>query len=64
MRPARARQSAAQLDLFALPRQTPDWQTLPAPVRHQTTRLLAQLLQEHVGQPSQSDTGKEDSDER
>ncbi len=49
---------ADQLSLFH-PRPTvPQWHKLPAPVQQRVTRLLAQLLREHLAQRIVHDNNK------
>lgn len=63
MRYALARRPAPQLELLAPLRQLPDWQALPAPIRDQTTAMLAQLLREHLRRPRHAEHGEEAGDE-
>jgi hypothetical protein len=41
----------AQLSLFGRPKIRPRWKQFPAEVQQEATRLLALMLQEHVGRP-------------
>ncbi len=63
MRYAVVHRPTRQLDLLAPPRQLPDWQALPAPLREQTTALLAHLLREHLRRSPRAEYRGEAGDE-